>query len=69
VSNWQEASRYELARAWTAIVLSPTVEIAEALLWGESVPHGRLSAWVSRLANRAELPERVYLSDFDSVPS
>jgi hypothetical protein len=68
VNGWSEASSRELARLYVAIVLAPTIELAEPLLWGEGVPHKRLSCWVTRLANRDGLPDRVTLDDFDSVP-
>jgi hypothetical protein len=69
LSSWDDASRYELARLFAAMMLAPQVEVCEALLWGESVPLDRLSSWVSRFAEREGLGERVYLSDFDSTPS
>ena len=67
--SWAGASRYELARLYVAVMVAPTVEVCEALLWGESVPHDRLCSWVSRFAFREDLGERVYLSDFDSIPT
>jgi hypothetical protein len=68
MSDWSDASRHELGRVYTAIMLAPTIELAESLLWDEGVPHKRLSCWVTRLVKREGLPERVTLDDFDSVP-
>jgi hypothetical protein len=67
--SWAGATRYELARLYVAMMLATEVSVAEALLWGESVPHERLCSWVSRFAIREELGERVYLDQFDSTPT
>ena len=45
--------RAELREIWKAIVLSPTLELCEALLRGESVPVERLDCeWVERLGRQ-----------------
>ena len=47
--------RAELRETWKAIMLSPTLEVCEALLRGESVPLERLNQeWVERFGR----PER-----------
>ena len=41
------------ARVWRAVMLSPRVEICEALLKGETVPIEKLDAgWVERFGRR-----------------
>lgn len=43
----------ELSRLWRAVMLSPSIEILEALLRGEHVPLNRLDqAWVKRYGLR-----------------
>lgn len=43
----------ELSRLWRAIMLSPSIDILEALLRGEHVPLNRLDpAWVRRYGLR-----------------
>jgi hypothetical protein len=50
----ESAEREASRRLWRAIVLAPTLEVAEALLRGEAVPLDRLDAeWVIRLGRRA----------------
>ena len=49
----ESAERECSRRLWRALVLAPTVEIAEALLRGEAVPLDRLDReWVTRLGRR-----------------
>jgi hypothetical protein len=64
------AEREQLSLDWTAMMLSPTLEIAEALLRLEAVPLGRLDPkWVARLAAEPPLVKaRVSLADFATVP-
>jgi hypothetical protein len=54
--TWPEGGRgeaSELARIWRAMMLSPSLEVCEALLRGEIVPVGRLDAeWVVRFGLR-----------------
>jgi hypothetical protein len=52
------------------MMLAPRVEIAEALLRGESVPVARLDQrWVRRFEQRRESADgRAFLSDFNSIP-
>ncbi len=41
--------RHAWNRAWRAVMLSPSIEVCEALLRGESVPVDRLDpVWVKR---------------------
>lgn len=50
----RESSHRESARRlWRALVLSPALEVFEALVRGESVPVDRLDGeWVARLGRR-----------------
>jgi hypothetical protein len=46
--------RHEWRRLWRAIMLSPSIDVCEALLRGESVPIDRLDAhWVERFGLRS----------------
>jgi len=48
-----EPQRSRLREIWKAMMLSPTLEVCEALLRGESVPLERLDPeWVARFARR-----------------
>jgi hypothetical protein len=67
--SWADASRYEVARLYVAVMLAPTVELCEALLRGEAVPHPRLCSWVTRFAESEDLGTRVYLDQFHSIPT
>jgi hypothetical protein len=51
--RWEAADREALNRLWKAMVLSPTIEVCEALLRGEAVPVDRLDpAWALRFGLR-----------------
>jgi hypothetical protein len=64
------AEREQLTRQWVAMMLSPKIEIAEALLRNEAVPSSRLyPVWVERLAAEPPIRKpRVTLADFYSIP-
>ncbi len=65
----ESAERDDLTRQWVAMMISPRVEIAEALLRDENVPLGRLDPkWVARLADPPIAKPRVTLADFCSIP-
>ena len=66
----ESAERDDLTRQWVAMMISPRVEIAEALLRDENVPLGRLDPkWVARLAADPPITKpRVTLADFCSIP-
>ena len=65
-----QVERDRLARIWVAMVLSPRVEIAEALLRSESVPLNQIGRiWAARLAVDPPITSpRVTLADFATVP-
>jgi hypothetical protein len=65
-----ERERAELTRQWVATVLSPKLEILEALLRNETVPVAQLNpVWVNRLAADPPIEKsRVSLAEFHSVP-
>lgn len=67
--TWADASRHELARLYVALMLTPEISVAEALLRDESVPLDRLCSWVERFAIREGLPARVCLDDFETTPT
>lgn len=49
----ESTERHWVRYIWRALVLSPSLEVLEALLRGESVPVDRLDCdWVARLGRR-----------------
>jgi hypothetical protein len=64
------AEREWITSAWVATMLTPKIEIAEALLRNEAVPLSQLDpVWVKRLAAEPPIRKpRVTLADFYSIP-
>jgi hypothetical protein len=64
------AEREQLTRQWVAMMVSPRIGVAEALLRNEAVPCSQLDpVWVERLAAEPPIQKpRVTLADFYSIP-
>lgn len=53
MNSLERHERDWLLRVWRAMMLSPSIEVCEVLLAGESVPADRLDAeWSERLGRR-----------------